>query len=83
MRIIRTGMIWMNLYKYVSLISGVVQGIVTGLRGLCMGFGPAMYGFIFYIFGVEIVGDTDLLPGDSVQDTLANESQQPEDLVNK
>lgn len=48
-----------------------------------MGFGPAIYGFIFFVFGVEIVGDSDLLPADNIQDTLINESHQPEDQVNK
>ncbi|MGH0158958.1 UNVERIFIED_CONTAM: hypothetical protein FKN15_036651 [Acipenser sinensis] len=34
---------------------GVVQGMITGIRGLCNGLGPALYGFIFYIFHVELV----------------------------
>nr|XP_032812091.1 hippocampus abundant transcript 1 protein-like [Petromyzon marinus] len=33
---------------------GVVQGMVTGIRGLCNGLGPALYGFIFYLFHVEL-----------------------------
>ncbi|XP_026107567.1 hippocampus abundant transcript 1 protein-like [Carassius auratus] len=33
---------------------GVGQGMVTGIRGLCSGLGPALYGFIFYIFHVEL-----------------------------
>lgn len=33
---------------------GVVQGMITGIRGLCNGLGPALYGFIFYIFHVEL-----------------------------
>lgn len=33
---------------------GVGQGMVTGIRGLCNGLGPALYGFIFYIFHVEL-----------------------------
>uniref|UniRef100_UPI00358FF301 hippocampus abundant transcript 1 protein isoform X2 n=1 Tax=Myxine glutinosa TaxID=7769 RepID=UPI00358FF301 len=32
---------------------GVVQGMITGIRGLCNGLGPALYGFIFYLFHVE------------------------------
>lgn len=28
---------------------GVVQGMVTGMRGLCNGLGPAMFGIIFYL----------------------------------
>jgi hypothetical protein len=34
--------------------SGVAQGIITGIRGLCNGLGPALYGFIFYMFHVEL-----------------------------
>jgi len=33
---------------------GVVQGVVTGVRGLCGGLGPAMFGFIFYLFNVNL-----------------------------
>ncbi|NWT22086.1 MF14B protein, partial [Cardinalis cardinalis] len=32
---------------------GVVQGIINGVRGLCNGLGPALYGFIFFVFDVE------------------------------
>ncbi|CAO1371792.1 unnamed protein product [Diamesa serratosioi] len=33
---------------------GVVQGMVTGMRGLCNGLGPAMFGIIFYLFNVDL-----------------------------
>ncbi|XP_061482175.1 hippocampus abundant transcript-like protein 1 isoform X2 [Rhineura floridana] len=33
---------------------GVVQGIITGIRGLCNGLGPALFGFIFFLFHVEL-----------------------------
>lgn len=33
---------------------GVSQGMVTGIRGLCNGIGPALYGFIFWIFRVSL-----------------------------
>lgn len=32
---------------------GLVQGMVTGMRGLCNGLGPAMFGVIFYLFRVD------------------------------
>lgn len=32
----------------------MVQGVVTGVRGLCGGLGPAMFGFIFYLFDVNL-----------------------------
>ncbi|XP_036276003.1 hippocampus abundant transcript-like protein 1 isoform X3 [Pipistrellus kuhlii] len=38
---------------------GVAQGIITGIRGLCNGLGPALYGLIFYMFHVEL---TDVEP---------------------
>ncbi|XP_030630406.1 MFSD14 family MFS transporter isoform X1 [Chanos chanos] len=33
---------------------GVVQGMITGIRGLCNGLGPALYGFVFNLFHVEL-----------------------------
>lgn len=33
---------------------GVMQGMVTGMRGLCNGLGPAMFGVIFYLFHVDL-----------------------------
>ena len=44
---------------FVSIVStpdrqGVVQGMVTGMRGLCNGLGPAMFGLIFYVFHVDL-----------------------------
>lgn len=43
------------------ILSGVVQGIITGMRGLCSGLGPAVFGFIFYLFHVDLNPD---LPDD-------------------
>uniref|UniRef100_A0A4W3IJQ0 Major facilitator superfamily (MFS) profile domain-containing protein n=1 Tax=Callorhinchus milii TaxID=7868 RepID=A0A4W3IJQ0_CALMI len=46
---------------------GVVQGMITGIRGLCNGLGPALYGFIFFLFDVELDEITDktdsIIPG--------------------
>ena len=33
---------------------GLVQGIITGMRGLCNGLGPAMFGLIFSLFHVDL-----------------------------
>lgn len=41
---------------------GLVQGMVTGMRGLCNGLGPAMFGVIFYLFHVDLNDDTPSLP---------------------
>uniref|UniRef100_A0A8C5LQX2 Hippocampus abundant transcript 1 protein n=1 Tax=Leptobrachium leishanense TaxID=445787 RepID=A0A8C5LQX2_9ANUR len=43
---------------------GVVQGMVTGIRGLCNGLGPALYGFVFYLFHVELNEMADVDPAD-------------------
>ena len=32
----------------------MAQGVVTGIRGLCNGLGPALFGFIFYLFDVNL-----------------------------
>ena len=34
--------------------AGVVQGMITGIRGLCNGIGPAVFGFGFYLFHVDL-----------------------------
>ena len=28
--------------------------MITGIRGLCNGIGPALYGFIFWVFNVNL-----------------------------
>jgi hypothetical protein len=32
--------------------------MVTGMRGLCNGLGPAMFGIIFYLFHVDLNEDS-------------------------
>lgn len=39
------------------MLAGLVQGMVTGMRGLCNGIGPAMFGVIFYLFHVDLNDD--------------------------
>lgn len=41
---------------------GLVQGMVTGMRGLCNGLGPAMFGVIFYLFRVDLNDNSPSLP---------------------
>ncbi|PIO34670.1 hypothetical protein AB205_0102180 [Aquarana catesbeiana] len=56
---------------------GVVQGMVTGIRGLCNGLGPALYGFVFYLFHVELNEMTDVEPSDKVlKPNMANPSDE-------
>ncbi|KAH8302676.1 hypothetical protein KR044_009392, partial [Drosophila immigrans] len=38
---------------------GAVQGMITGMRGLCNGLGPAVFGVIFYLFNVDLIVDQD------------------------
>ncbi|XP_071799627.1 hippocampus abundant transcript 1 protein-like [Asterias amurensis] len=33
---------------------GVVQGMITGIRGLCNGLGPCLFGVIFYFFDMNL-----------------------------
>jgi MFS family permease len=57
---------------------GVVQGIVTGMRGLCNGLGPAMFGVIFYLFNVDLNDETKHLNSNvnfnDIKMTLTNNS---------
>ena len=57
---------------------GVAQGVVTGIRGLCNGIGPALFGVIFFLFGVDLNKDTPQADTDAVLDhTVATTSQHP------
>lgn len=42
---------------------GVAQGLITGIRGLCGGLGPALFGLIFYVFQVDLNTQTLNSPG--------------------
>ncbi|KAG8594645.1 hypothetical protein GDO81_001278 [Engystomops pustulosus] len=56
---------------------GVVQGMVTGIRGLCNGLGPALYGFVFYLFHVELNEIAAEEPSDKVlKPNMANPSDE-------
>ncbi|XP_066460856.1 hippocampus abundant transcript 1 protein-like [Eleutherodactylus coqui] len=56
---------------------GVVQGMVTGIRGLCNGLGPALYGFVFYLFHVELNEITEEEPSDKIlKPNMANPSDE-------
>ncbi|KAG2466944.1 MF14B protein, partial [Polypterus senegalus] len=48
--------------------AGVVQGMITGIRGLCNGLGPALYGFIFFLFHVEL---NEIVPDQHTDKTTA------------
>ncbi len=58
------------------LCLGAVQGMITGIRGLCNGLGPALFGFIFFLFNVELKemtpgGPNPVSPGtEEVQDII-------------
>uniref|UniRef100_A0A8C6U530 Major facilitator superfamily (MFS) profile domain-containing protein n=1 Tax=Neogobius melanostomus TaxID=47308 RepID=A0A8C6U530_9GOBI len=49
---------------------GVVQGMITGIRGLCNGLGPALYGFVFFMFNAFINEAPDLTHVPDPQRTL-------------
>ncbi|XP_028895517.1 hippocampus abundant transcript 1 protein isoform X1 [Zeugodacus cucurbitae] len=56
---------------------GAVQGMVTGMRGLCNGLGPALFGVVFYLFNVDLNDDMLAKPDDAVQ----NESNKYTELI--
>ncbi|WKX95458.1 hypothetical protein Q1695_012148 [Nippostrongylus brasiliensis] len=61
-----------SISAFVSILSdkdkqGTVQGVVTGIRGLCQGLGPALFGFIFYLFDVDLNVDGEATGGHAVQ----------------
>lgn len=41
------------------VLLGVVQGMITGIRGLCNGIGPALFGLIFFVFHVDLEDEED------------------------
>lgn len=43
-----------SLFMNCVCVLGAVQGMITGIRGLCNGLGPALFGFIFFLFNVEL-----------------------------
>lgn len=59
-------------------IAGVMQGMVTGMRGLCNGLGPAMFGIIFYLFHVDLNDEhMKLNKIDTLIGSIKNESINP------
>ncbi|NXA59140.1 MF14B protein, partial [Mohoua ochrocephala] len=57
---------------------GVVQGIITGVRGLCNGLGPALYGFIFFLFHVEL---NELLPDNNTSEKKTKQNPSDERTI--
>lgn len=35
-------------------LQGTMQGVLSAVRGLCQGVGPAIFGFVFYIFNMDL-----------------------------
>ncbi|OZC07684.1 transporter, major facilitator family protein [Onchocerca flexuosa] len=57
-------LIYPSISAFVSVHSdcdkqGTVQGVITGVRGLCQGLGPALFGFIFYLFNMDLNMDSE------------------------
>ena len=59
---------------YLLCVVGVAQGVVTGIRGLCNGLGPALFGFIFFLFHVDL---NEPREEDKVAAHVANQSIHP------
>lgn len=60
---------------------GLVQGMITGMRGLCNGLGPAMYGLIFSLFHIELNEPTESSNAAAAQPAAANVTLEPSDLM--
>ena len=52
---------------------GLVQGMITGMRGLCNGLGPAMYGLIFSLFHVDL-NENNLSEADSPDNGISQKT---------
>jgi hypothetical protein len=48
--------------------------MVTGMRGLCNGLGPAMFGVIFYLFHVDLNEDSPAGHGRDQRPSLAGDN---------
>lgn len=66
-----------NAFLY---FSGVAQGVITGIRGLCNGLGPALFGFIFYLFHVNLNEGSPTASSD-VSIASINTTQHPPNLL--
>ena len=65
---------------------GVVLGILTGMRGLCNGLGPAIFGLLFWLSDVNLSEDSvepDLIPATvaTVMDNVSRVSISMEAIV--
>ena len=46
------------------MFQGAIQGTLMGIRGLCNGLGPAAFGLMWHLFGINIHSEyTDNIPG--------------------
>lgn len=54
--------------------------MITGIRGLCNGLGPALYGFVFFLFNVELSGITTIQPDYAIPVTIPTEVHAPFNL---
>ena len=50
---------------------GLVQGMITGMRGLCNGLGPAMFGLIFSLFHVNL--NENSVPGPTLENKTVSD----------
>ena len=51
---------------------GVVLGILTGMRGLCNGLGPAIFGLLFWLSNVNLSEEPDLTPATATVATVVD-----------
>lgn len=66
---------------------GLVQGLITGVRSLCGGIGPAMFGLLFYMFDVDMyekIKENPFNPHtaqDPMKPYIATDLQQPSSVL--
>jgi len=65
---------------------GLVQGMITGMRGLCNGLGPAMFGLVFSLFHVDLseksaATDTNLNVGPNEEDANNTVMEVPQSFL--
>jgi predicted MFS family arabinose efflux permease len=60
---------------------GLGQGIITGIRGLCTGLGPALFGVVFYLFDVDLnENEAKLHSSENIADRNVTVTKEPLDV---
>ena len=55
--------------------------MVTGVRGLCNGLGPALFGVVFYLFNVKVDGELDLDGSEEMKSNIVDPDSDDKPLI--